>query len=69
MRDGMPEWLHQVDDRRGPRQVFLDGEPVNQVIFADTKHGFLIKNAEPLRAEGELVVREVLEGKVTVEFL
>lgn len=46
--------------------VFLDGQEVENVLFADEEGGALTKVVEPIRVENDMVVIETLYGLVEV---
>lgn len=41
--------IHRPDDRRGPRDVYLDGEALSRVFYADTAKGFVRMYHSPIR--------------------
>lgn len=58
----------------GPIKVFLDGEPVDMVVEANTKEGWLTKYKQTdagglieLVMEGDEIATETLHGVVTAE--
>ena len=59
--------IHTPNDGRGPRAVFVDGERVERVTYADTRRGLIRYSHYPLRANarGEVVER-TRRGKVEV---
>jgi hypothetical protein len=64
----MPPWIHRFDDGRGVRKVFLGGEEVWMVVFADQKRGIVDRFRQPLtvrRRDGQLIT-ERLRGRVEV---
>lgn len=36
-----PESIHTPDDGRGPRDVYLNGQLIHRVMYADTKRGIV----------------------------
>lgn len=63
-----PQWIHKFDDGRGVRKVFLDGEEVTMVVFADAKRGIVDRHRQPLtiRQRDNQFVSERLHGRVEV---
>lgn len=68
--------IHSMDDNRGLREVFLDGERVSRAVYADTEKGVVRRfKVDPKTGdvewdrENKCGVEEELRGKVTVEFL
>lgn len=59
--------IHTPSDGRGPRAVFVDGQRVERVTYADTRLGLIRYSHFPLRANahGEIVER-TRRGKVEV---
>lgn len=65
------EHIHYPDDGRPHRKVFVNGNLIEQVFYADTKKGIVDFYPEPARIKkgaDELYSRR-LRGRVTVEFL
>lgn len=63
--------IHYVGDgRRGAREVYLNGERIEHVTYADTKKGIIRYNPHPLRFKpnGEIQSR-TLRGVVEVMFV
>ena len=54
-----PEWVHEPDDGRGPREVFVDGVKVHRCVYADTRRGFARFLTDGLR-------HEIVRGQVQV---
>lgn len=51
MIEGHPSHIHTPDDGRGvERRVFVNGEEVSHVFYADTKLGFVRYWLQPVRA-------------------
>lgn len=42
-------WRHSAADGRGPRAVFLDGERIERVVWADERRGIVKQYDNPLR--------------------
>lgn len=61
----MKDWQHSATDKRGPRTVTLDGKVVTQVVFADTKRGYILKHTGAVTRRGDLQLVK-LRGKVEV---
>lgn len=67
MSDQSGEHVHCWDDGRGRREVFIDGQPVNHVIWCDTKAGIAVVADQPLKAsDGETVDIRPVWGEITV---
>ena len=67
-RDG-PGHIHFPGDGRGLRDVFVDGELVQDVVFADTRRGTVKVFKRPLQVdERGRIVRETRYGVVEVRF-
>lgn len=64
----MNEHIHTPDDGRGQRKVFVNGNEIDGVNYADTKLGFVIYSPRPYRmAKGkDYVYTRKLRGTVTV---
>ena len=62
------EHIHQPDDGRGRRRVFVDGKEISRVLYADTRKGFVRYVPFPMRAKrnGEEVLTRIRRGKVEV---
>lgn len=42
-----PDHIHRVGDGRGPRDVFLNGIPVRNVLYANTMEGVVRCHDDP----------------------
>lgn len=60
--------IHTVDDERGYRDVFLDGEKVSHCVYADTQAGVVECYADSLRIDpvSGQIVKMRRTGVVTV---
>ena len=63
------EHIHTPMDGRGPRKVFVNGNEIPHVFYADTKKGIVRFSPEPIRIKknSDYVYSRVLKGEVTVE--
>lgn len=61
--------IHHSGDRRGPRKVFVNGNEIDNVIFADTEKGIVEFVPLPARVKknSDTVYTRKLRGSVTVE--
>ncbi len=61
--------IHTPDDGRGTRDVFVNGKPVECVIFADTKRGLVRAALQPLRLHKhrKRILTYTLHGEVVVK--
>lgn len=62
--------IHSHRDGRGPRIIFVNGNKIDRVFYADTEKGVVKFYPQPTRVHSngvEAYSRE-LRGKVTVEF-
>lgn len=59
-------WVHRATDGRGPREVYLNGELIGRVLFADERRGYVRVHAP---APGEPQAYQVLRGKVEVKMI
>ena len=61
--------IHHSGDRRGPRKVFVNGNEIDGVIFADTVRGLVEFAPKPARVKknSDTVYTRKLRGSVTVE--
>lgn len=61
--------VHTPMDGRGARQVFLNGNPINRVVYADTRKGKVRVHDDPPRLDkyGKRIIERTLYGVVTVE--
>lgn len=61
--------IHFAGDGLGPRKVFVNGNPISRVVFADIQRGIIRYYPMPLRAhkrrKDELYVR-TLKGRIEV---
>ena len=64
----MNEHIHKPDDGRGLRKVFVNGNEIDGVTYADTKLGIVIYAPKPYRvAKGkDYIYTRKLRGTVTV---
>lgn len=44
-----PAHIHRPDDGKGPRRVYVDGEQVRNVVYADTQRGLVHYHLSPVR--------------------
>lgn len=60
--------VHTPDDGRGHRLVFLNGELLERVIYADTRRGFVRVVGDPVKLDKfrKRVLWKTLRGKVEV---
>lgn len=61
--------VHTPMDGRGPRQVFLNGAPINRVVYADTRNGEVRIHDDPPKLDKyrKRIIERTLYGVVTVE--
>jgi hypothetical protein len=59
-----PQWIHEPDDGRGHRKVFVDGQEVGRAIYADERRGF-VRFIPDVRTP---FTHEVMRGRVEVRF-
>ncbi|VGI74972.1 hypothetical protein [Klebsiella quasipneumoniae] len=61
--------VHYAGDVLGPRDVFVNGNPINYVVYANPAKGVVEFAPHPLRAKrnGEIYTRR-LRGSVIVKF-
>lgn len=61
--------IHYVCDGRGLRNVFMNGNLINNVVYANEQKGIIEFAPLPLRVKrnGEIYIRK-LRGVVTVKF-
>lgn len=64
----MSEAIHKVGDGRGLRDVFLDGERVEECIYADTELGVVEFIKKPFVVVDDELQTERKSGNVTVVF-
>lgn len=62
------EHSHFTGDGRGPRDVFLNGKLLHDVVFADTKRGIVSVVKRPLQVDKDALARDTLCGVVEVRF-
>lgn len=63
--------IHTPGDGRGPRNVFVNGNKIGKVFYADTEKGLVKFYPQPVRVHRnglEAYSRE-LRGTVTLEFI
>lgn len=64
--------FHSCNDGRGPRRVFVNGNEMHGVIWADVSRGILRYKPLPMREhrknKGDVYTR-LLRGLITVEFV
>ena len=60
--------IHRPDDGRGRRDVFVNGNKIDSVVWADTKNGVVKFAPRPYRAikNGDEIYTRELRGKVEV---
>ena len=65
----MRQHIHTRDDGRGPRRVFVDGRPMDRVVYADTRRGIVRYHNDPPKLDkyGKRVIERTRRGVVTVE--
>lgn len=63
--------IHFHGDGRGVRQVYLNGVPVNRVLYANTSRGKIRVTDNPLRMDKyrKRILSHTLYGKVEVRQL
>ncbi|MBF4433211.1 hypothetical protein ERJ77_01610 [Vibrio anguillarum] len=63
--------IHTPRDFRGGRHVFVNGNEIRYVIYADTKKGIVKYHPHPVRLKkgSDVVYTRTLKGLVTVEFI
>lgn len=49
----MQEHIHHISDGRGKRKVFVNGNEIRYVIYADTKKGIVKYHPHPVRLKKE----------------
>jgi hypothetical protein len=64
----MLDHIHTPHDGRGLRDVFVNGNKIDSVVFADTKNGVVIFMPKPYRIKknSDGVYTRKLRGVVTV---
>ncbi|MGY4876505.1 hypothetical protein ACLUEY_01310 [Vreelandella aquamarina] len=68
----MDDYIHRAGDKRGCRNVYLDGKLINHCIYANTKRGIvdvLVLNDQgciKLHKRGKRPLSKRLRGKVEV---
>lgn len=67
----MQEHIHHISDGRGKRKIFVNGNEIRYVIYADTKKGIVKYHPHPVRLKKgtDEVYTRTLKGVVTVEFI
>ena len=67
----MAEHIHTVDDGRGYRKVFVNGNYIPETTYADTKKGVVYFAPSPVRVmrRKQEIYQRKLTGTVTVEFI
>lgn len=63
--------FHHFSDGRGSRRVFVNGNEIKQVIWADVDRGVLLHHPLPLRLhkrKHDEIYSRKLKGAITVEF-
>lgn len=70
MEKQQPEHIHTPYDGRGIRDVFVDGELVKYVTYADTKRGKVVVYRHPLKLDkyGRRAMTKTIYGRVEVVF-
>jgi len=65
----MRDSIHTPGDGRGLRDVWVDGEKINNVFFADTRRGIVDHYLEPIRLHkyAKRILSERLHGHVVVK--
>ncbi len=63
--------IHTPSDGRGGRYVFVNGNKIDHVIYADTKKGIVKYHPHPIRIKkgSDFVYTRILKGLVTVELI
>lgn len=61
--------VHTPMDGRGARHVFLNGNPISRVVYADTRKGKVRIHDDPPKLDkyGKRIIERTLYGVVTVE--
>lgn len=64
----MRDHIHVRGDGRGPRQVYLNGKPIMQVVFADTRKGVVRFHDRPAKVHkhGKRFIERTRHGLVEV---
>lgn len=64
----MADHIHTPDDGRGIRDVFVDGQKVGHVFFADTKRGIVDYYPQPPKIDKreKRIISRRLRGRVEV---
>ncbi|SED29903.1 hypothetical protein SAMN04490185_3207 [Pseudomonas frederiksbergensis] len=67
MSDQSGEHAHWVNDGRGRRLIFIDGERISWVLYADTKAGIaVVCDDPPTCLDGEHIDFHPVWGEITV---
>lgn len=63
--------IHHPSDGRGPRRVFVNGNPVPNCTYADTEKGIVRCHLNPprIKKNSSYFYERTLRGKVIVEEL
>lgn len=63
--------IHTVDDGRGRRRVTVDGNQVDNVVYADTRKGIVRHADKPPRIHrhGKRIIERTKHGRVEIEFI
>lgn len=63
-----PPHIHLPQDGRDPRDVFLNGQLVKRVLYADTRRGLVRVADDPYRVHkhGKRIITRTLRGVVLV---
>lgn len=59
-------WEHSPHDGRGLRRVYLNGEVIERVVYADTRRGLVLQHEDPPRIIGDRIIPRKRYGRVEV---
>lgn len=64
----MREWIHTPNDGRGRRDVFLNGQLMQRVVYADVRRGLIRVVDDPIKLcrYRKRVISRTLRGVVSV---
>lgn len=67
---GHPDHVHIAGDGRGDRDVYLNGKPLRNVVYADTRRGVvrLYDSPPKVHKHGKRVIQRTRRGVVEVVF-
>ncbi len=68
IRAAFKPWVHTPHDGRGLRDVYLDGKPIDHVIYAETRRGVVRMHHHPFRRSKtrDQVISYKRKGRVEV---